>query len=96
MTSASPCSSSAPTPRWGCSPGGGAPVASGGLLAVTAALAAWGLYPFGEDSYRYHTEPQYRKVQRLTAFVVPVVQWAVVLAVGFVLAGLWVRSRRKA
>jgi hypothetical protein len=69
---------------------------SWGLLAVTIALSAWGLYLFGEDSYRYHTDPDYRVVQRMTAFMVPLVQWSVVLAVGFGLLVLRLLSRPRA
>ena len=42
-------------------------------------FAAVGLYVSGVDSYRYHTEPHYRLVQRMTIFIVPLAQWAVVL-----------------
>lgn len=52
------------------------------LLAVVLGLSAWGLYVFGEDSYRYHTDRDYRKLQRLAAFIVPIVQYAAVLLVG--------------
>ena len=48
-------------------------------------LSAWGLYLFGEDSYRYHTESEYRMVQRKVAFFVPLLQWAVGLLVGLAL-----------
>jgi hypothetical protein len=66
------------------------------LLAVTAALATLGLFVFGTDSYRYHTEPQYRPGQRMAVFLVPLLQWAVTLAVGLVLVGMWVGPRREA
>ena len=58
------------------------------LLVVTVALSVWGLYTFGEDSYRYHTELEYRMVQRMSVFIVAIGQWAVVLLVGFGLL-LW-------
>jgi hypothetical protein len=63
----------------------GQPVASWGLLAVAGGMSAWGLYVFAEDSYRYHTEPQYRKLQRLAVLFVPLVQWAIVVLVGLAL-----------
>ena len=56
--------------------------ASWTLLAVALGLSIWGLYVIGEDSYRYHTDANYRKLQRLAAFFVPLVQYAVVLLVG--------------
>ncbi len=63
------------------------------LLSAAVALAAWGLYVYSVDSYRYHTEPTYRLVQRVAAFVVPLIQWAAVLAVGLGL--LVLKSRHK-
>jgi hypothetical protein len=60
----------------------GRPAASWTLLAVAVVMSAWGLYVLGEDSYRYHTEPQYGKYQRLAGCFVPLVQWAIVLLVG--------------
>ena len=67
----------------------GRPTASWALLAVAVGLSTWGLYAFGEDSYRYHTEPEYRRVQRTVVFLVPLGQWAAVLA-----AGLGLLARR--
>jgi hypothetical protein len=55
------------------------------LFAVAVGLSAWGLWVFGMDSYRYHSEPHYRMIQRMDVFVVPLWQWAVVLAVGLAL-----------
>jgi hypothetical protein len=66
------------------------------LLALAGALAAWALYVSGVDNYRYHTEPDYRKVQRVAVFVVPLLQWVVVLVVGLVMLVLWWVSRRGA
>ncbi len=64
------------------------------LLAVTVALSVWGLYAFGEDSYRYHTELEYRRVQRMSVFITSIGHWAVVLLVGLGLL-LWrLLSRR--
>jgi hypothetical protein len=63
----------------------GQPAASWVLLAVAVGVSAWGFYILGEDSYRYHTEPQYRTLQRMAVFFVPLLQWAVVLVVGFAL-----------
>jgi uncharacterized protein YjbJ (UPF0337 family) len=73
----------------------GRPTASWVLLAVAVGMSAWGLYVFGEDSYRYHTEPQYRNVQRLAVFFVPLVQWAIVLVVGLVLLVGGLNARTK-
>jgi hypothetical protein len=63
------------------------------LLAVTVILATWGVYLFGLDSYRYHTEFEYRMSQRMTVFFVPLLQWAAVLMVGLVLLGNWAITR---
>ena len=68
--------------------------ASWTLLAVAVSLSAWGLYLFAEDSYRYHTEPEHRMVQRMTVFFVPLLQWTVVLLVGLVLLVRWLGRRR--
>jgi hypothetical protein len=69
-------------------------VASGLLLAAASLLAAWGLYVYGVDCYRYHTEPNYRMVQRLGIFMVPLCQWLVTLVLGAFVLGLWVGARR--
>ncbi|MFN9249234.1 MAG: hypothetical protein ACK6DS_19410 [Planctomycetota bacterium] len=61
------------------------------LLAVAVGLSAWGLHVFVEDSYRYQTEPNYRKVQRMAVFFVPLLQWALVLLVGTTLL-VWHQS----
>jgi hypothetical protein len=63
------------------------------LLAVAVGMSAWGLYLVGEDSYRYHTDPQYRMVQRVVGFYVPLLQWAVVLVAGWTLLAWWLSSR---
>jgi len=65
--------------------------ASWTLLAVAVGLSAWGLHVFVEDSYRYQTEPHYRKVQRMAVFFVPLLQWALVLLVGTTLL-VWHQS----
>ena len=72
----------------------GQQAASWVLLAVAVGMSAWGLYVLGEDSYRYHTEPQYRKVQRMAVFFVPLLQWAIVLLVGLALLVGRLGSRR--
>jgi hypothetical protein len=64
------------------------------LLAVAVVLAAWGLYLFGLDSYRYHTVAEHRMVQRMTVLLVPLLQWAAVLLVGLGLLGNWAIRRR--
>ena len=63
------------------------------LLTVTFLLATWGVYLFGLDSYRSQTEWEYRMAQRLTVFLVPLLQWAAVLVVGLVLLGHWAITR---
>jgi hypothetical protein len=63
------------------------------LLAVTVILATWGVYLFGLDSYRYHTDSEYRMAQRMTALFVPLLQWAAVLVVGVILLGNWALTR---
>lgn len=62
----------------------GEPIASWFLLVVTATLATLGVYMFGLDSYRYHTDFEYRMSQRMTVFLVPLLQWAAALMVGLV------------
>ena len=62
----------------------GESIASWFLLVVTVTLAALGVYLFGLDSYRYHTDFEYRMSQRLTVFLVPLLQWAAALMVGLV------------
>lgn len=59
-------------------------MASWSLLAVAVGLSAWGLATFGWHGYRYHVEPQYRLVQNMALFSVPLLQWAIVLLVGLV------------
>jgi len=63
--------------------------ASRALLAVAVGLSAWGLATFGWHGYRYHAEPQYRALQNMALFSVPLLQWVAVLLVG--LASLLVR-----
>jgi hypothetical protein len=72
----------------------GQPAASWLLLAVAVGMSAGGLYVFGEDSYRYHTEPQYRVLLRMAVFFVPLLQWAVVLVVSLALLVRWLTARR--
>jgi hypothetical protein len=70
------------------------PAASWVLLAVAVGISAWGLYVSGGDSYRYHTEPQYRMVQRSAVFFAPLLLWAVVLVVSLALLVRWLNSHR--
>lgn len=63
--------------------------ASRSLLAVAVGLSAWGLATFGWHGYRYHAEPQYRALQNMALFSVPLLQWVAVFLVG--LASLLVR-----
>jgi hypothetical protein len=72
----------------------GQPATSWTLLAIAVGLSAWGLYVSGEDSYRYHTDPQYRLVQRTAVFFVPLMQWAVVLLLVLALLVRWLNSPR--
>ena len=69
------------------------PVASIVLFVVVVAMSAWGLYIYGEDSYRYHTEPHFRMVQRMAVFVVPLAQWLIASVAGAVLAVLFLWRR---
>ena len=69
-------------------------VVSGVLLVAASLLAAWGLYVYGVDCYRYHNEPNYRMVQRMEIFLVPLCQWLVTLVLGAFVLGLWVGARR--
>lgn len=64
-------------------------MASRAMLAVAVGLAAWGLATFGWHGYRYHAEPQYRALQNMALFAVPLLQWVAVFLVG--LASLLVR-----
>jgi hypothetical protein len=52
------------------------------LLAIAIGISACGLYAFGDHSFRWHTDPNFRKVQSMTIFFVPLIQWAIVLVVG--------------
>jgi hypothetical protein len=52
------------------------------LLAIAIGISAWGLFVFGDHSYRWHSDPQFRKVQSMAILFVPLVQWAIVLLVG--------------
>ncbi len=56
--------------------------ASWAILAIALGLAGWGLYILGEDSYRYHTDANYRKLQRMAAFFVPLTQYVAVALAG--------------
>jgi hypothetical protein len=63
--------------------------ASWTLLGVAVALSALGVYVAGVDSYRYHTEWQYRMIERYAPLVVALLQWVVVLFVGLALLVCW-------
>lgn len=52
------------------------------LLAIAIGISVCGLYTFGDHSYRWHTDPNYRKVQSMAIFFVPLIQWAIVLLIG--------------
>jgi hypothetical protein len=70
------------------------PAASVVLLIIVVALSAWGIYVYGEDSYRYHTEPRYRMVQRVAVFAVPLAQWLIAMVAWMILLAVWLLSRR--
>jgi hypothetical protein len=52
------------------------------LLTITVVLAVGGTCLLAVDSYRYHTIPEHRMVQRMTPLVVPMLQWVVVAPLG--------------
>ena len=60
----------------------GSPFVSRLLLTITVVLAVGGTCLLAVDSYRYHTIPEHRMVQRMTVLVVPALQWAVVAPIG--------------
>lgn len=55
---------------------------------VTLALSSFGLYLFSVDCYQFFTDPEYRQHQRLTVFIVPLVQWFFATGLGLVLIPL--------
>ena len=65
------------------------------LLAIAVIISASGLYIFGNHSYRWHTDPQFRKVQSMAIFFVPLVQWAIVLLVGISSVVRWQTFRNE-
>ncbi|WP_339748727.1 hypothetical protein [uncultured Rubinisphaera sp.] len=63
------------------------PPASYLCLTIVLVLSTGGLYFFALDSYRYHTVPDYRKIQRMVVFLVPLFQWVVAMVAGFLIWG---------
>jgi hypothetical protein len=72
--------------------------ASWALLAIALGLSVLGLYAGGVDSYRYHTEWQYRMTERYAPIVVALLQWAVVpvAGLGLLVCRPWSRRRQPA
>ena len=66
------------------------------MLAIVIGVAVCGLYAVGLDSYRYYTDPEYARVQRLIVPVVALVQWCVVAVVALWLLGVWLVGRHRA
>jgi hypothetical protein len=55
------------------------------FLVLVMFLTAIALWLFGMESYQYHTDPNFKYVQRLAAFIVPLFQFFVALVVGLAL-----------
>lgn len=55
------------------------------LLGATLLLSLAGTLLLGLDSYRFHTVPEHRLVQRFTIVVVPMLQAAAVVVIGMVI-----------
>jgi hypothetical protein len=70
----------------------GHPVRPRRFLVLALLLAAVGLGVLGWDCYRYRTDPEFRTVRNMNGVVVPLVQWAAVLAVW---VGVVVRETRE-
>jgi|SRR5262245_24980310 len=51
------------------------------LFWLAVAVAVGGLAVLGFDVHRYHTDPEFRRKQNMNGLVVPIVQWAVILAI---------------
>jgi hypothetical protein len=66
------------------------------FLVPAAALAVVGLGVLGWDCYRFHTDPEFRKVRNMNGVVVPLGQWAAVLAVWVVVVVHESREKRAA
>ena len=66
------------------------------FLLLAAVLAVAGVGVLGWDCYRYHTDPQFRAVRSMNAVLVPLGQWAAVLAVWLAAVVGEARERRAA
>ena len=55
------------------------------LFIVVLFLSLGGTILLGADSYRFHTLPEHRLVQRMTIIVVPMLQSTAAIAIGLVL-----------
>jgi len=62
------------------------------VLGVTLLLVTWGAYMFGVHAYRFQTDEEYRKVQQVGVFVMPLGQWLLAAMLGIALS-LWRISR---
>jgi hypothetical protein len=66
------------------------------LFGVTAIIAVGGLSVLGLDLYRFSTDPQFRKTPSMNGQLVPLVQWALVVAVWLYLVVQEGREKRAA
>jgi hypothetical protein len=55
------------------------------LFIVVLVLSLGGTILLGADSYRFHTVPEHRLVQRMTIIVVPMLQSTAAIAIGLLL-----------
>ena len=63
-----------------------------GLSLLILVVLGWGLWTMAEHTSRFHTDPDYRKLQAVGVFVVPLGQW---LANGSLIAGIIFARRRE-
>ncbi|MCS7468725.1 hypothetical protein NZK35_18890 [Stieleria sp. ICT_E10.1] len=62
------------------------------LTLVIVAILSWGLWTMGEHTYQFLSDPEYRKLQAIGIFAVPLGQW---LASGSLAAGaIFARQRQ--
>jgi hypothetical protein len=66
------------------------------FLALATGLALVGLGILGWDCYRYHTDPEFRKVRSMNGVLVPLGQWVAVLAIWLVVVIREGREKRAA
>jgi hypothetical protein len=72
----------------------GHPVWPRRFLVLACVLGVVGLAVLGWDCYRYQTDAEFRKVRNMNAVVVPLGQWAAVLAVWVVVVVSEAREKR--